>query len=170
MMPQLDVSVNLLSLFAFIVVLGIVVDDAIVVGENIHRHQRKLGKVGLAGAISGAEEVSLPVVFAVLTTIAAFSPLITVPGVMGKIMRVIPLIVIPTLVFSLVESLLILPAHLSHGKARISPQEKVGPWVRYQRKFAALMATIPIWWSQPTKAPRRSPTMPMPLPRAMGSG
>ena len=112
-MPWLDVSINLLSLFAFIVVLGIVVDDAIVVGENVYsRFQR--GTTGLEGSVAGAVEVSTPVIFAVLTTITAFAPLLNVPGNMGKIMRVIPLIVIPTLVFSLVESLLVLPNHLSH--------------------------------------------------------
>ena len=113
LMPTLDVTVNMLSLFAFIVVLGIVVDDAIVVGENIYTHYQR-GESGLRAAVPGVQEVAVPVVFAVLTTVAAFSPLLSVPGNMGKFMRVIPLIVIPVLLFSLAESLLILPAHLSH--------------------------------------------------------
>ena len=104
LMPALGVSINLISLFAFILVLGIVVDDAIVVGENIHTHQHRHGE-GLRGSIEGAREVSLPVVFAVLTTVAAFTPLLHVPGSMGKIMRTIPLIVIPCLLWSLVESM-----------------------------------------------------------------
>ena len=115
MMPFLDASINLISLFAFIVVLGIVVDDAIIVGENIYRHYQ-MGKRGLRAAIDGAREVYIPVIFAVLTSIAAFSPLLTVDGNMGKIMKLIPQIVILTLIFSLIESLFILPAHLAHSK------------------------------------------------------
>ena len=131
LMPGLDVSVNVISLFAFILVLGIVVDDAIIVGENIHRHQEESGK-GLRGAIEGAREISKPVTFAVLTTVAAFMPLMFVPGMMGKIFRVIPLVVIPCLLFSLVESLGILPAHLAHMPKRGKP----GPWRRFQQFFA----------------------------------
>jgi multidrug efflux pump subunit AcrB len=135
-MPGLGVSINVLSLFAFIIVLGIVVDDAIVVGENIYtRFQR--GEVGFHGAVEGASEVSTPVIFAVLTTIAAFAPLLAVPGNMGKIMRVIPLVVIPTLVFSLIESLFILPHHLTHvrfGKPATSRWRR--GWQKLQDRFA----------------------------------
>ena len=131
LMPGFDVSVNVISLFAFILVLGIVVDDAIIVGENIFRHQEDHGK-GLRGSIEGAREISKPVIFAVLTTVAAFMPLMFVPGMMGKIFRVIPLVVIPCLLFSLVESLAILPAHLSH----IPKRGKPGPWRRFQQLFA----------------------------------
>ena len=116
-MPGLEVSINEISLFAFILVLGIVVDDAIVVGENIYSHQERHGD-GLRGSIEGAQEISTPVIFAVLTTVAAFVPLMLVPGMMGKIFRVIPLVVIPCLLFSLVESLQILPSHLSHTPKR----------------------------------------------------
>lgn len=115
MMPQVDMSINMISLFAFIVVLGIVVDDAIVVGENIYVHQQRGGNP-LKAAIAGVQEVSRPVVFAVLTSIAAFSPLLFVEGTMGKFIAAVPTIVILMLVFSLVESLLILPAHLRHGQ------------------------------------------------------
>ena len=131
MMPGLDVSINVMSLFAFVVVLGIVVDDAIIVGENIYRHQEEDGN-GLRGSIKGGQEIAKPVVFAVLTTVAAFMPLMFVPGMMGKIFRVIPLIVIPCLLFSLVESLMILPAHLSH----IPKPKRPGPWRRFQGQFA----------------------------------
>ena len=117
MMPAVDASINVISLFAFIVVLGIVVDDAIIVGENIYR-RFQMGEHGLRGAIAGAQEVAVPVTFAVMTSIAAFSPLLMVPGNSGKIMRLIPEIVILTLIFSLVESLLILPAHLAHARLR----------------------------------------------------
>ena len=131
-MPGLDVSINEISLFAFILVLGIVVDDAIVVGENIYTHQERHGE-GRRGAIEGAQEISVPVIFAVLTTVAAFVPLMLVPGMMGKIFRVIPLIVIPCLLFSLVESLQILPAHLSHIP---TPKARKGSWGRFQGLFA----------------------------------
>ena len=115
LMPFFDVSINMISLFAFIVVLGIVVDDAVIVGENIYRHYQ-MGKSGLRAAIDGAQEVYVPVIFAILTSIAAFSPLLTVEGSMGKLMKIIPMIVILTLIFSLIESLFILPAHLAHAK------------------------------------------------------
>lgn len=113
LLPALDVTINMMSLFAFIVVLGIVVDDAIIVGENVYAHQVRHGD-GLRAAVEGTREVTIPVVFAILTTIAAFAPMLMVEGVMGKIMAVIPLVVIPCLVFSLIECQLILPAHLSH--------------------------------------------------------
>ena len=131
LMPTLDVSINMMSLFAFVLVLGIVVDDAIIVGENIFRHQEDHGD-GLRGSIEGAQEISKPVIFAVLTTVAAFTPLLFVPGMMGKMFRLIPLIVIPCLLFSLIESLGILPAHLSHMKKPGPP----GAWRRFQGLFA----------------------------------
>lgn len=139
LMPGLDVSINMISLFAFIVVLGIVVDDAIIVGENIYSHYERTGK-RLESAIKGAQEVSIPVLFAVLTTIAAFSPMLNVPGSTGQIMRVIPIIVIATLVFSLIESLLILPAHLAKIKDRPHRPnllEKI--WVPFQEKVASAL-------------------------------
>ena len=115
LMPAMDVSINMITLFAFIVVLGIVVDDAIVVGEHIF-HQVETGKEGIRAAVDGTLNMTVPVVFAVLTTMAAFAPLLFVPGPMGKVFRNLPLIVIPTLMFSLIECLFILPAHLSHLK------------------------------------------------------
>ncbi|MFK5955957.1 MAG: efflux RND transporter permease subunit [Planctomycetota bacterium] len=130
LMPSLDVSVNLISLFGFIVVLGIVVDDAIVVAENVHEHRQR-GKSGLQAAIEGTQEMAKPVVFAVLTTIAAFVPMMLMPGNMGQFSRNIPLIVIAVLAFSLVESLFILPAHLTHIPAD-KANTKLGPWGRLQ--------------------------------------
>ncbi len=142
LMPFFDASINMISLFAFIVVLGIVVDDAVIVGENIYRHYQ-MGKRGLRAAIDGAQEVYVPVIFAILTSIAAFSPLLTVEGNMGKIMKLIPQIVILTLIFSLIESLFILPAHLAHAK--IDPKKDGDPprkraivtlWQRVQNSVA----------------------------------
>ncbi len=133
MMPWMGVSVNLISLFAFIVVLGIVVDDAIVAAENIYTQQQRHGD-GLRGSVEGAQEISMPVIFAVLTTVAAFFPLMMADGIIGKIMRVIPLIVIPCLLFSLVESLFILPAHLRHMEK--NGERRRGPWLRFQSLFS----------------------------------
>ena len=117
LMPANDVTVNIMSLFAFVLVLGIVVDDAIIVGENIYSHQKRHGD-NLRGSIEGTREIATPVIFAVLTTVAAFTPLMFVPGAFGKFFKVIPLVVIPCLLFSLLESLDILPAHLAHLKHR----------------------------------------------------
>ena len=100
--------------------------------ENIYTHQERHGD-GLRGAIECATEISVPVIFAVLTSVAAFMPLLVVPGMMGKVFRVIPLIVIPCLLFSLVESLQILPAHLSRAPA---PPTHRGGWRRFQRFFS----------------------------------
>jgi multidrug efflux pump subunit AcrB len=138
LIPSMDVSINMISLFAFIVSLGIVVDDAIVAGENIHTH-RSRGKRPLEAAIDGAHEISTPIIFAVLTTIAAFGPILAVPGSTGKIMRVIPIVVILTLLFSLVESLLILPAHLRKLPPGDPEQARTYPvraWRRFQKRFA----------------------------------
>jgi multidrug efflux pump subunit AcrB len=121
LMPTLDVSINMLSLFAFILALGILVDDAIVVGENVFE-QRQKGKPYVEAAVDGTIEVGIPVIYAVLTTVAAFLPLVFVSGVMGKFIKVIPLVVIALLVMSLIESLFVLPAHLSGGR----PNNHVG--------------------------------------------
>jgi multidrug efflux pump subunit AcrB len=106
-------TINMISLFGFIMVLGVVVDDAIVVGEAIYVH-RKLGKPPLRAAIDGISEVGMPVIAAVLTSIVAFVPLLYVGGIMGKFIAIMPAVVIACLVVSLIECLLMLPAHLSH--------------------------------------------------------
>ena len=112
LVPHFDVTINMISLFAFIIVLGIVVDDAIVVGENIYEYLQK-GMKPLDAAIRGVREMAIPVTFAIITSVAAFAPLLFVAGNMGKVMRNIPIVVISVLLMSLVEALLILPAHLS---------------------------------------------------------
>ena len=152
LMPSLDVSISMISLFAFIVVLGIVVDDAILIGENIHAHHER-GTPGLKGSVAGAIEMAKPVTFAVATSIAAFAPLIFVSGNTGKIMKFIPLIVIPTLFFSLIESLFILPKHLSHlRKVDNIHQGKgfVGAWRRFQNRFVMRMDQFVIRIYKPT--------------------
>ncbi len=121
MIPQFDVSLNMISLFAFIMVLGIVVDDAIIVSENVFRHQ-EAGLPPLKAAAVGTAEVARPVIFSVLTTMVAFWPLLLAGGNMGKMMRNIPIVVIVVLLGSLIESLFILPAHLAGSKALKKPK------------------------------------------------
>ncbi len=114
-MPLIGVTLNIVSLFAFIVVLGIVVDDAIVTGENIYTHLQR-GSPPLQAAIDGTKEVAIPVTFGVLTTVAAFTPIAMFGGPRGAIFAQIPMVIIPVLLFSLIESKLVLPAHLKHIK------------------------------------------------------
>ena len=130
-----DISVNMITLFGFILVLGIVVDDAIVIGENVYTTIRKDGP-GIDNVIRGAQEVALPATFGVLTTIAAFLPMLMVPGPNGKIWSGIALVVILCLFFSLIESKLILPAHLAHMKIKEKPKAGWGPLMRVQRGFS----------------------------------
>jgi len=117
LLPQFDISINMISLFAFIMVLGIVVDDAIVIGENVFRRHEE-GEGPLQSAVNGAVEVGRPVIFSVLTTVVAFWPLLMGTGSMGKVMENLPIVVILVLMGSLVESLLILPAHLNRSRER----------------------------------------------------
>ncbi|MFT5468179.1 MAG: multidrug efflux pump subunit AcrB [Verrucomicrobiales bacterium] len=112
-MPSLGATINISSLFGFILVLGIVVDDAIVTGENIFEHLKK-NPDPLQAAIEGTHEIATPVIFGVLTTIVAFIPLLMMGGHRGSMFKPIPYVVIPVLIFSLIESKLILPAHLKH--------------------------------------------------------
>ena len=131
-MTWFGLSLNMMSLFAFLLVLGIVVDDAIIVGEAIHaRHER--GLTGMSAAIRGATRVSLPVFLAVLSTLIFFAPMFAVPGKWRDVAINIPLVVFGALIFSLVESLLILPAHLKNMKPL--PENPVG-FMRFQTKFA----------------------------------
>lgn len=121
-LPALGVSINIVSMFAFIVALGIVVDDAIVAGENIYEYRQR-GHGMIKAAILGARTVAIPITFAILTNIVAFMPLYFVPGVMGKIWKAIPVVVITVFAISLVEALFILPAHLAH--TRSTPSSKL---------------------------------------------
>lgn len=133
-LPFTDFSINMITMFAFIITLGIVVDDAIVVGENVYYH-RNLGKSRLQAAIDGAKEVMAPVTFSVITNIVTFLPLYFVPGTMGKIFKYIPVVVGIVFFISLIESLFILPAHLSHGsdKSRIPG---FGWLINFQQRFS----------------------------------
>jgi multidrug efflux pump subunit AcrB len=116
-MRVLDVSLNMVSLFAFIVALGLVVDDAIVVGERIVAEQAR-GRSALKAAIAGARSVALPVVITVATTVVFVLPTVSSPGFLGQMSRPMGIVLIACLCFSLIESLLVLPAHLAHGARR----------------------------------------------------
>ena len=134
MLPMEGLTINMISLFAYIISLGIVVDDAIVVGENVyHYHQEGMG-FGKA-AVRGAREVAMPVTFSILTNIVAFLPIVFIPGVTGKIFRVIPLVVCSVFLISLFESLFILPAHLGHQKER-QRRGLLGRLHRLQQQFS----------------------------------
>jgi len=138
-LPIFGVSINMISLFAFILTLGIVVDDAIVVGEAVYKY-REDGMPPMQAAIAGVREVAIPVVFSVLTTIVAFMPLLFVPGTMGKFFWVIPTVVIIVLAISLIESLFCLPSHLGHQHDKTTGFFAFV--ARYQRKFTVWVD----WW------------------------
>ncbi len=141
-LPFFDVSINMISLFAFIIALGIVVDDAIVVGESVYYLRQKDMKF-LPAAVHGTQIVAAPVVFSVLTNIVTFLPMLFIPGTMGKVWSTIPIVITAVFAFSLVESLFILPAHLAKQKKEVKgffwrmleiPQERFG---RGLEKFVA---------------------------------
>ena len=134
LLPSLDISINMISMFGFLVALGIVVDDAIVVGENVYEHHER-GLDRMSAAIIGTQEVARPVTFSILTNIVAFLPVLFLPGVTGNYWWPLPAVVIVVLLFSLAEALFILPAHLGHiGKRSRNPvgQEMHG----WQRRVA----------------------------------
>ena len=135
MMPFVDVTVNMLSLFGFILVLGIVVDDAIVIGESAYTHMREKGHTTEV-IVEGVMIVAVPATFGVLTTIAAFLPILMVTGVTGQFFAAVGWVVILCLVFSLVESKLILPAHLAHMHVKHYEKETHNVFIRFQRFFS----------------------------------
>ena len=112
-MMAFDVAINTISLFSFVLAIGIVVDDAIVVAEHI-QYERMRGTPGVTAAIRGVRRIKVPLTFAVLTSAAAFVPLLFIPGGVGDVWRALPIIMIAMLLVSLVESLFVLPNHLSH--------------------------------------------------------
>ena len=134
-MEFLSVSINMISLFAFILVLGIVVDDAIIMGESAYSAIDKDGH-SVDNVIKGVKRVAMPATFGVLTTIAAFSPMMMVSGTFGVIWKTIGGVVIVCLVFSLIESKLILPAHLAHMKLAPYDPSKANAFQRFRDIFA----------------------------------
>jgi multidrug efflux pump subunit AcrB len=144
LMPALAMSINFISILAFIIVLGVVVDDAIVVGESTHVEQGRSGRK-LEGATLGAQRVVVPVMFGVLTTVVAFAPLLFLPGPMGRVTRVVPIVVICCLLFSLFESMFVLPAHLGHGRKPLDapPGNAVSAlWRRLQDRIATGLRSL----------------------------
>jgi len=130
-LPWMGVTVNMISMFAFIIALGIVVDDAIVAGENMYEY-RSRGMGFVEAAVQGARDVVMPVTFSILTNMVAFLPLYFVPGFIGKIWWVIPVVVITVFGISWVESLLILPSHLAH--ARRSSRNALFRWMHERQQ------------------------------------
>lgn len=127
-MGPFPVTINMISLFGFILVLGIVVDDAIIIGESVYTKIKADGD-NLDNVIKGAKKVATPATFGVLTTMAAFAPMLFVGGIVGPFFEAMSVVVILCLVFSLVESKLILPAHLAHTKLQhLSPEELYRPY------------------------------------------
>ncbi len=139
LLPLANASINMVSLFAFIVTLGIVVDDAVIVGENIF-HKIEQGMPRLDAAIAGTKEMTVSVLFAVITNIVAFVPLLFVPGMTGQFFGALPAVIIAVFVISLVECLFILPAHLGHGRRLAEDRAHRGPlWLLQftQRAFSS---------------------------------
>ena len=141
LMPILGITVNLISLFGFILVLGIVVDDAIVIGESAYTSMRAKGH-SIDNILEGVHKVAMPATFGVLTTIAAFIPILMISGVMGKFFAAIGWVVTLCLVFSIVESKLILPAHLAHMKVKHYPMDTQNRFIRFQRFFSEGLHTL----------------------------
>lgn len=134
-LPLVDISINMISMFGFLVVLGIVVDDAVVVGENIHEY-RQQGMSPLKAAIKGTRDIAKPVVFSILTNIIAFVPLLFIPGSTGKFWWPLPAVVIIVLAISLFEALFILPSHLGHSKKAKKKSRFVEKFENLQQKVA----------------------------------
>ena len=130
-MPLMGLSINMISMFAFLIALGIVVDDAIVVGENIYDYHQR-GFPPVKAAIAGVREVAVPVTFSVLTNVVTFLPMFFIPGFIGKIWKVIPSVVISVFLISLFECLFILPAHLGHSKP--GGRTRIGSWVHTRQQ------------------------------------
>ncbi|HBM23716.1 MAG TPA: AcrB/AcrD/AcrF family protein, partial [Alcanivorax sp.] len=139
-LPAMGVSVNMISMFGFLMVLGIVVDDAIVVGENIYEY-REQGMSFMDAAVQGARDIAGPVTFSILTNIVAFMPLLFMPGVTGNFWWPLGAVVIVVLAISLFEALFILPAHLAHsGKGTVTVYGRA--LHRVQRRFSGYFQTL----------------------------
>ncbi len=137
-LPGLGASINLVSMFAFILALGIVVDDAIVAGENIYEYLER-GMSRIDAAIQGARDIAVPLSFSILTNIVAFIPLALVPGTFGKFWVVIPMVVSIAFLLSWIEALFVLPAHLANVSRR-DPNKRASLPIRIQQRFSRGLA------------------------------
>lgn len=135
MLPAVGVTINLISLFGFLVVLGIVVDDAIVMGESAYTEIRNKGH-SVENVVNGVYKVAIPATFGVLTTIAAFLPILMISGISGQFFAAIGWVVVLCLFMSLVESKLILPAHLAHMRVKKHEPDTTNRFIRFQRSFS----------------------------------
>jgi multidrug efflux pump subunit AcrB len=144
-MPFFGASMNMITMFAFIIALGIVVDDAIVVGEQVYSY-RQDGMHWLKAAIQGAKDVAMPVVFSIITNVVTFLPILFIPGRMGKIFQMIPLVVTIVFIVSLLESLFILPAHLGHRKESDKPFWLTHWFFFAQERFSTWFRDWVRWW------------------------
>jgi multidrug efflux pump subunit AcrB len=135
LVPFAGLTISTMTVLAFILVLGIVVDDAIVVGERVYAHEQ-MGKGAMQAAVDGTWEVSVPVIFGVLTTIAAFLPLIMVQGQMASFFAPLGWVVILALICSIVESQLILPSHLAHRSRKVADTGIAGKWNKMQSRLS----------------------------------
>jgi multidrug efflux pump subunit AcrB len=151
MFPLFDISISTVSVMAFILVLGILVDDAIVVGERIYAHEQ-LGKPRLQAASQGAKEVTVPVIFGVFTTMATFLPILNIPGSMGGFFGVVALTAIIALFFSIIESQFILPSHLAHRRAESVAGESpiLNRWLALQSKLSSGLERLASHYYLPT--------------------
>jgi multidrug efflux pump subunit AcrB len=148
--PLADISISTMSVMSFILVLGILVDDAIVIGERVYAHEQQ-GESRLVAAVAGAQEVSIPVIFGVLTTMATFIPIMNIPGTMSSFFSVLGIVVIIALFFSIMESQVILPAHLAHRKAEKEAGDNrwMNRWLAVQNNFSEGLQTIAVRYYQP---------------------
>ena len=154
MFPLAGISISTMSVMAFILVLGILVDDAIVVAERVYAHEQT-GMGQLAAAMAGAKEVAVPVIFGVFTTMATFIPIVSIPGPMGGFFAPLGFTVILALIFSLIESQLILPSHLAHRKAEAamgSGSANRDRWLRLQATISNALETVANRYYQPAVA------------------
>lgn len=134
-LPAVGVSINMVSMFAFILTLGIVVDDAIIAGENVYEYRQR-GYNNIDAAIMGMRSVVVPLTFSILSNIVAFIPLFFLPGMMGKIFSTVPLVVVSVFIISWVEVVFILPAHLAHSKSDNEDKGFFAFFARIQKHFA----------------------------------
>jgi len=143
-LPLVGVTINMISMFAFIVALGMVVDNGIVAGENIYEYRRR-GMGFVEASIRGVRDVAVPISFSVLTNLVSFVPLMFIPGTMGKVWIAVPLVVIAVFAVSWIEALVVLPAHLAH--AREGGRTRAGHWLhlqqqRFSRWFARMVQNV----------------------------
>ncbi len=145
-------TINMISIFGFIMILGIVADDAIVVGESIAWH-RMQGKGPISSAIDGFLEVGMPVIAGVMTTVLAFLPLLFIDGIMGKFIRILPVVVIACLIISLLESYILLPAHLSHLPDPTSERKNRNPVLNLLHSIPPFVGKALEWFTQTVYSP-----------------